>query len=82
VAEAIAAINKVKGIKYQITAMGTVMEAENLEVILEAMKIAHEAIFCKGVLRIESTLLIDDRRDKPRTMQDKVSTVNKYLKQV
>lgn len=82
VADAIAAMNKVKGIICEITPMGTVMEADSLKVILKTVKTAHEAMAGKGILRIESTLLIDDRRDKPRNMQDKVSAVKKYLEQV
>jgi len=82
VAAAIAEMNTVEGLISEVTPMGTVMEADNLEVILEAVKAAHEAIAGKGIMRVESTLLIDDRRDKPRTMKDKVNTVKKYMKQV
>ena len=82
VAAAIAAMNEVNGLNCQITPMGTVIEADNLEPILEAVKVAHEAIVAKGILRVESTLIIDDRRDKPRTMKDKVDTVKKYMKQL
>ena len=81
VAAAIAAINEVKGLRCEITPMGTVIESDNLEPIFEAVKAAHEALTVKGILRIESTLIIDDRRDKPRTMKDKVDTVKKYMKQ-
>jgi uncharacterized protein YqgV (UPF0045/DUF77 family) len=31
-------------------------------------------------LRVVSNLRIDDRRDKPRTMKDKVNAVKKYMK--
>jgi uncharacterized protein (TIGR00106 family) len=81
VAVAVAAMNEVKGLKCEITAMGTVIEADNLEQIFKAVKAAHEAIIANGILRVESTLIIDDRRDKPRTMKDKVKTVKKYMKQ-
>jgi uncharacterized protein (TIGR00106 family) len=80
VAAAVAAINEVEGLKCELTPMGTVIEADSLEPIFEAVKAAHEAIVAKGILRVESTLIIDDRRDKPRTMKDKVETVKKYLK--
>jgi uncharacterized protein (TIGR00106 family) len=80
VAEAINAVKKVKGLDYEVTPMGTVLEASNLETVFEAVKAAHEAIIAKGVLRVESNLRIDDRRDKPRTMKDKVKTIKKYLK--
>ena len=82
VASAIEAIDKVKGLSYELTPMGTTMEADNLEPILEAVKAAHEALTAKGILRIESTLIIDDRKDKPRTMKDKVNSVKKQMKQV
>jgi uncharacterized protein (TIGR00106 family) len=80
VAAAIAVIEKVKGLRCEITPMGTVIEADNLEPIFEAVKAAHETLTAKGVLRIESTLMIDDRRDKPRVMKDKVDAVKNYMK--
>jgi len=82
VASAVAAMNGVKGLKCEITPMGTVMEADSLEIILEGVKVAHEALIAKGILRVESTLRIDDRRDKPRTMKNKVDAVKKYMKQL
>jgi uncharacterized protein (TIGR00106 family) len=81
VAAAIAAMNKVEGLKCEITPMGTVIEADSLEPIFDAVKAAHEALTAKGIQRIESTLMIDDRKDKPRTMKDKVNTVKKCMKQ-
>ena len=81
VAAAITAVNKVKDLSYEITPMGTIIEADNLEPILTAVKAAHEALTAKGILRIESTLIIDDRKDKPRTMKDKVDSVKKHMKQ-
>ncbi len=79
---AIKAIDIVNGLSYKITPMGTILEADNLEPILEAVKTAHKALTSKGTLRIESTLIIDDRKDKPRTMKDKVNSVKKYMKQL
>jgi uncharacterized protein YqgV (UPF0045/DUF77 family) len=35
----------------------------------------------KGVKRVVSTLRIDDRRDKARTMDDKVKAVKQYMKE-
>jgi len=80
VAAAVAAINEIKGLKCEITPMGTVMEADSLESIFEAVKAAHEALTVKGILRVESTLIIDDRKDKPRTMKDKINSVKKHMK--
>jgi uncharacterized protein (TIGR00106 family) len=82
VAAAVTAMNKIKGLKCEITPMGTVIEADNLETIFEAVKAAHEALTYKGILRVESTLIIDDRRDKPRTIKDKVNSVKKHMKRL
>ncbi|MGD2066376.1 MAG: MTH1187 family thiamine-binding protein [Candidatus Bathyarchaeota archaeon] len=82
VAAAITAIDNVKGLSYEITPMGTILEADNLEPILDAVKAAHEALTVKGILRVESTLIIDDRKDKPRTMKDKIDSVEKHMKQI
>ena len=82
VAAAIEAMNEVEGLTCEVTPMGTVMEADSLETIFEAVKAAHEAIVDKGIARVESTLLIDDRRDKPRTMKDKVNSIKKHMKQL
>jgi len=80
VGEAVKAISKIKDIRYEITAMGTTLEAERLDTILEAVKQAHEAVLKLNVQRIESTLRIDDRRDKPRTMEDKIQAVKSHMK--
>lgn len=79
VGEAVKAISKIKGIRYEITAMGTILETERLDTILEAVKQAHEAVSNLGVQRIESTLRIDDRRDKPRTLKDKIQAVKSHI---
>ncbi|MEM2107782.1 MAG: thiamine-binding protein [Candidatus Bathyarchaeia archaeon] len=52
-----------------------------METILEAVKAAHEALYTEGILRIESILRVDDRRDKFRTMKDKVEAVKRYMRQ-
>ena len=79
VAQAIKAMKNVKGIRYEISPMGTILEAENLEIILKAVNSAHKAMVKAGSKRIVSTLRIDDRRDKPRTMESKVRSVKKQI---
>ena len=80
VALAIKSIGKVEGLAIEVTPMGTILAAENLDPILEAVKNAHESLVAKGVLRVLSSLKIDDRRDKKRTMKEKVKAVEKHLK--
>jgi uncharacterized protein (TIGR00106 family) len=80
VSAAISVLDKIEGLNYEITSMGTVLEADNLDIVFEAVKAAHEAMAGKEIKRIESTLLIDDRKDKIRTMEDKVNSLRRLLK--
>jgi uncharacterized protein (TIGR00106 family) len=80
VAAAVNALRNVKGLDFELTPMGTILAAKNLDTIFEAVRQAHEAIFATGIKRVLSTLRIDDRRDKARTMNDKVTAVQKNMK--
>jgi len=78
VAKAIKVLREEKGVKYQLTAMGTLVEGE-LDEVLEAAKKMHECLFDKDVKRVVSTIRIDDRRDKMLTISYKVESVMKKL---
>ena len=80
VAVAVNALKNVDGLDFEVTPMGTILAAKDLDTIFEAVRRAHEAVIAAGIKRVSSTLRIDDRRDKPRTMKDKVKTVQKQLK--
>ena len=81
VATAISGFKNMKGLDFEVTPMGTVLAANNLDTIFEAVRQAHKAVMAKGVKRVVSTLRIDDRRDKARTMDDKVKAVEQYMKE-
>jgi uncharacterized protein (TIGR00106 family) len=81
VAAAVNTFKNTKGLDFEVTPMGTVLAANNLDTIFEAVRQAHEVVMAKGVKRVVSTLRIDDRRDKARTMDDKVKSVEKYMKE-
>ncbi len=78
VAAAVAALNE-SGIKYQLSGMGTLLEAENPDELFDAIKNAHEAVFKAGMDRVVTSVKIDDRRDHDRTMDDKVRSVEEKL---
>ncbi len=78
VAKAIKVLREEKGVKYQLTAMGTLVEGE-LDEVLEAAKKMHECLFDKDVKRVVSTIRIDDRRDKKLTISYKVESVMRKL---
>ena len=59
------------GLKYQLCPMGTVVEGP-VEEILDIVKKCHEAIFAAGAERVVISLRIDDRRDKPLTIEGKM----------
>jgi len=80
VARAVKALQQERDVKYEATAMGTIVEAD-LDRILSVVMKMHEAAFGEEVERIVTTIRIDDRRDKTRTgrMQDKLSSLKKEL---
>lgn len=72
---------KDSGLSYQLTGMGTQIEADNLEELYSAIADAQEAIFKLGIGRVYTVIKIDDRRDlENRTLDAKVDTVEKMLK--
>ena len=69
------------GLNYQLTGMGTQIEAENLEELYSAIAKAQEAVFEVGVGRVYTVIKVDDRRDlENRTLDAKVDTVEKMLR--
>jgi uncharacterized protein (TIGR00106 family) len=67
-----------KDVEYQLTAMGTILQGP-LGRVLELAQEMHEVPFTMGIKRVLTTINIDDRRDKPATMESKVSAVNKHV---
>ena len=78
VAKAIKILTQEKEVKYQLTAMGTLVEGE-LDAVLGAVKKMHERTFDEEVKRVVTTIRIDDRRDKASTISYKVESVMKKL---
>jgi len=78
VARAVKVLEQEKDIKYETTAMGTIIEGD-LDRILAAVKKMHEGAFGEGVARVITTVEIDDRRDKAQDMKEKVASLKKKL---
>ncbi|ADL59143.1 MULTISPECIES: MTH1187 family thiamine-binding protein [Methanothermobacter] len=78
VAAAVSALEKMN-VRYEISGMGTLVEAGDLDELLEAVKAAHEAVLEAGSERVYTTIKIDDRRDTDRGLSDKVESVKKKL---
>ena len=67
-------VKEAQDINYQLTAMGTIIQGP-LERILQLVQKMHEAPFAMGAKRVVTTINIDDRRDKPITIDEKVKAV-------
>ena len=78
VADALEILNKEKDIKYELTSMGTIVEGD-LENLLDLAKKMHEAVFDKEILRVVTIIKIDDRRDKPLSMEGKIKSIQDKL---
>jgi len=66
------------GLKYQLTPMATVIEGE-LDAVLTLAAKMHSSLFSDEVVRVSTTIKIDERRDKNLTMAGKVNAVKGKL---
>ena len=76
VKESIKVLDQFPGIRVLHTPMSSIIEADNIDQILEATKRAHEKMVETGAQRVSTLLRIDDRRDKPRQMEDKIESIS------
>ena len=81
VADADRILKKEKGIKYQLTAMGTQIEATSLSKLLNLAGEMHGAVLNrnKDLKRVITSISIDDRRDKKLTIKGKLKSVQKKI---
>jgi len=63
-----------KGVKSQLTPMGTILEGD-LDEVLAVIREVHESTFDERVQRVLTLVKIDDRRDKVLSMQGKLDSV-------
>ena len=69
---------KSSGLSYRLSDMGTTIEGEAGE-LLELAKRLHESPFSPNVKRVYTVIKLDDRRDKPTNIGDKVKSVEQKL---
>jgi uncharacterized protein (TIGR00106 family) len=67
-------------IKYELTAMGTIVEGELARLLTLAGRM-HQSAFEAGARRVTTSIKIDERRDKPATMSGKVAAVRRKMGQ-
>lgn len=71
----VSAIKGNPGMTSSVTAMGTIVQG-TMEQVLDLARKVHEIPFTLGVQRVVTTIYIDDRRDKPATIESKVKAVS------
>lgn len=79
VAAAFDAIRKTRGVRATLTALGTQIEAKDIDSVLKAINAAHAAVKDTGAARIISSIRIDERLDKDQTLAEKVRSVRTKL---
>src|ERR671927_1722185 len=65
-------------VRYRLHAMGTSLEGETAD-ILALVGELHAVPFELGLPRVYTVLKLDERRDKPQTLEDKVASVERLL---
>ena len=78
VARAVNVLREEKDVKHELTSMGTIIQGD-LESILTVIGKMHQSVFNEGIMRVVTTIKIDDRRDKPLSMSGKVESLMKEL---
>ncbi len=78
VAEALRIVKR-SGLKYRLTPTSTIIEGD-LDDLFRVVREMHESPFLKGAPRVVTVIKIDDRRDKPITMEYKVRVVEEKIK--
>jgi len=79
VARAVGILQGEKDIKFELTAMGTIIEGD-LDRLLVLVRKMHEAVFDAEITRVVTTIKIDDRRDKSSTMSSKIESLKRELR--
>ncbi len=80
VAGAVRILKSEPDIKYELTAMGTIVEGD-LERLLPLASQMHRSAFDAGAKRVVTVVKIDERRDKPSSISSKIESVKQKLGQ-
>jgi len=75
VADAVAALDDFD-VSYETNPMGTVVEADDIDTLLDAVGAAHEAVEAD---RVSTLLKIDDKRASDQSAREKVDAVEREL---
>lgn len=77
VSKALETIKELK-VRHQVTPMGTILEAKTIKEIMDASSSIIETVHRLGVRRVEAVLKIDSRIDKDQTLDEKMSSLDRF----
>ena len=77
VTEALKILKNQRQVKFRLTAMGTIVEADSIGKLLSIARKMHNAVLKKEIKRVVTNVTIDDRRDKKLTIKGKVRSVER-----
>lgn len=78
VAAALRVLREQDRVRYRLDPMFTTLEGD-LEEIFELVRRMQEAVFAEGAVRVGTVIKIDERRDRPARMEDKLRAVEERL---
>jgi len=78
VARAVEIVKQEKDIKYELTAMGTIIEGD-FDRLMALVSQIHRSVLDAGVDRVVTVVKIDERRDKESTISGKIESVRNKL---
>ena len=79
VARALESVSTMDGLTCNLNAMGTILESDDIGVVLEAGRTMVTTLHNLGVDRVNLILKIDSRLDKHQTATEKVESIHKHL---
>jgi len=80
IASSIEVLKKEKHIKYNLTSMGTIIEADSSEKLFNIANKMHRKVLSNKVKRAVTTIKIDERKDKKLTAKRKIQSVQNKLR--
>ncbi|MCL4684458.1 MTH1187 family thiamine-binding protein [Myxococcota bacterium] len=79
VAEALRVLEAQQRVRFEIGPMFTTLEGDLAE-IFELILRMQEAVFAAGAARVSTVIKVDERRDRPAHMDEKVASVRERLR--
>jgi len=64
-----------RGVRVIPGPMSTILECKDIDLLFKAVNAAHKAVLASGVVRVVTTLKIDDRTDKDATVESKIRAI-------